>query len=348
MLLLEKEAHPRHKLCGGGVTRLGLEILQDLGVPFPLPIPQEQVEDIRFNYHSRTIHVRGKPRFTVFQRSEFDAFLADQLRQRGGIICQNESVLEIMLNPGGAATVITSLRTIRAGIIVGADGSKGITRQLINRYHKSSRVARTLEILTPTNGLSPLFSNHCAVFDFTHTRRNLQGYLWDFPARNEDQQFFNRGIYDTGLFKKQNRPALPKLLNSFVTTREGNENNNILQSHPIHLYHPRSPLSTAGLLLVGDAAGIDPLLGEGIAPSLAYGQLAAWTIEEAFQKKDFSLNGYRQSIRNSRLGEYLNLRWFLANWVYRFAQFPPFMHLFWTGAAIVAHFWPKPAPYYSD
>ncbi len=39
MLLLEKAAHPRPKLCGGGVTRLGLDILNDPGVPLSAAHP---------------------------------------------------------------------------------------------------------------------------------------------------------------------------------------------------------------------------------------------------------------------------------------------------------------------
>jgi flavin-dependent dehydrogenase len=348
MLLLEKEAHPREKLCGGGVTRLGLDVLCSLGFPFPLPIPQVNIEDMHMIYKKRAIHLYGKPRFTIFQRSEFDAYLADRLQQRGGIISQNEPVLEIRLNGGAGATVITPRRTIRAGIVVGADGTRGITRQLIKPRHRTTRTACTLDLQTPCAEHAPLRSEHTAVFDFSDTRRSLQGYLWDFPGRNQNQPILNRGIYDAGLFKKRKRPKLPQLLAKFIKTPGSNGNNNPIQSHPIHLYHPRNPLSCPGLLLVGDAAGIDPLLGEGIAPSLAYGQLAAWTIEEAFQNKDFSLNKYRRDVINSNLGDYLTLRWFLANWVYRFANFPLFMHLFWTGAAIVAHFWPKPAPYYSD
>jgi flavin-dependent dehydrogenase len=41
------------------------------------------------------------------------------------------------------------------------------------------------------------------------------------------------------------------------------------------------------LLLVGDAAGIDPLLGEGISPALAFGRVAADAIEAASAPRIF-------------------------------------------------------------
>ena len=348
MLVLEKSEHPRPKLCGGGVTRLGLEVLQNLGFPFPLPIPQEQIEDIRFMYGSRAIHVRGKPQFTVFHRAELDTFLANNLIRRGGSILQNEPVTEISLNSGGKTTVVTPKRTFRARIVVGADGSKGLTRQKVHQHSKLSRVARTLEILIPSDGEARLFTEHSAVFDFSQTRKNLQGYLWDFPSRRENQPVLNRGVYDTGLVKKQKRPSLPQLLDTFAAQQGSNALTNHLQGHPIHLFNPRQPLSAPGLLLAGDSAGIDPLFGEGIAPSLAYGQVAARSIQDAFHRNDFSLKRYRRDVINSNLGDYLTIRWILANWVYGFGNNPVFMHLFWTFAQMVAFLWPQPKPLYGE
>lgn len=348
MLVLEKSEHPRPKLCGGGVTRFGLDVLQNLGFPYPLPISQEQIEDIRFLYGSRVIHVQGKPQFTVFHRAELDTFLANSLIKRGGNIRQNEPVTDINLKSSGETIVVTPKHTYRARIVVGADGSKGLTRQKVHQHSKISRVARTLEILIPSDGEARLFTEHSAVFDFSQTRKNLQGYLWDFPSRRENTPVLNRGVYDTGLIKKRNRPALPTLLNQFTQNRGNLINPDQIQGHPIHLFNPRQPLSTPGLLLAGDSAGIDPLFGEGIAPSLAYGRVAAHSIQDAFRQNDFSLIRYRRDVLNSNLGDYLTIRWFLANAVYRFANIPLFMHLFWSFAQMVAFLWPQPRPLYGD
>ena len=197
-------------------------------------------------------------------------------------------------------------------------------------------------------GKTRLFTEHSAVFDFSQTRKNLQGYLWDFPSRRENLPVLNRGVYDTGLVKKQKRPSLPQLLETFATQQGSNALTNHLQGHPIHLFNPRQPFSIPGLLLAGDSAGIDPLFGEGIAPSLAYGQVAAGNIVDAFRRNDFSLKQYRRAVLNSNLGDYLTIRWFLANAVYRFAKIPLFMHLFWSFAQTVAFLWPQPKPLYGE
>ena len=73
MIVIEKASHPRPKLCGGGVTRLGLELLGDLGFPLPLPLPQAEVEEARLAYGDRMVRVRSRPQFVIFHRAELDA-----------------------------------------------------------------------------------------------------------------------------------------------------------------------------------------------------------------------------------------------------------------------------------
>ena len=66
LIILEKETHPRQKLCGGGITRYGLWILKNLNIPYPLPIPFAVVEDIQIHYRRQILHLRGNPLFHVF------------------------------------------------------------------------------------------------------------------------------------------------------------------------------------------------------------------------------------------------------------------------------------------
>jgi hypothetical protein len=98
------------------------------------------------------------------------------------------------------------------------------------------------------------------------------------------------------------------------------------------------------MLLVGDAAGAEPVFGEGIAPALGYGQVAAAAIERAFATNDFTFAGYRRQVLSSPVGRYLLLRWAIAHGSYRLSGHPWFMHLIWTLGAVVAALWPQPAP----
>jgi flavin-dependent dehydrogenase len=70
------------------------------------------------------------------------------------------------------------------------------------------------------------------------------------------------------------------------------------------------------VLLVGDAAGADPIFGEGISIALGYGAVAAREISESFQRNEFSFNGYKFRVVRSGLGQALLARWFIANIIY--------------------------------
>jgi len=90
-----------------------------------------------------------------------------------------------------------------------------------------------------------------------------------------------------------------------------------LEGHPIHWFHPSSIFSANRVLLVGDAAGIDPLWGEGISFSLGYGQVAARAIAQAFERNDFSFSSYREYLLEHEIGKALINRLQLADRLYR-------------------------------
>ena len=340
MLLLEKATHPRHKLCGGGVTWLGLDTLSNLGFNLPLPIPQARVDDVRLIYTNRTIHVHGRPKFLIFHRAEFDAHLANEARHRGISIKENEAVESIEEDPEGL-TIKTRKGIYRTRVVVGADGSKGVVRRLFKKPESPSRVARLLEVLTPASETSPHFTDHYALFDFTPTRRELQGYFWDFPSWVAGEPKYNCGVYDARFAVDRPRAHLPDILEKGLTSISTEPVNRRVEGHPIHWFSPRNQFSRPRILLTGDAAGVDPLFGEGIAPALGYGQVAAEAIQKAYKSQDFSFNDYRRLIFRSPVGRYLLLRWFVAWWCYRLSAKPWFMQALWSFGKILTFLWPE-------
>jgi flavin-dependent dehydrogenase len=122
---------------------------------------------------------------------------------------------------------------------------------------------------------------------------------------------------------------------------------NNIEGHPLHWFSPRGRFSAPRLMLVGDAAGADPLFGEGIGPALGYGHVAAEALVNAFQRWDFSFRDYRWRLFISRVGRYLLLRWAVAWWGYRLSGKEWYMNLIWMiGQGLVA-VWPKVEPLYS-
>jgi len=334
LFLLEKAAHPRHKLCGGGVTRLGLEVLQGLGFPTPLPVPHVPVEDVRLVYGRRMIHVRGCPEFVVFHRKEFDAYLAQEARHRGVTILEDETAKSLEWTPDGVK-VTTTQGEYLAQVVVGADGSKGITRRAVGG-RPNAQVARLLEVTHPAPVTAPQFTGRYAIFDFTQVRKKLQGYAWDFPAQVEGKPHFNRGVYDARLWAQRPKASLPLLLDEALSGMGTDAQTVKVEGHPIHWFDPDNRFSAPRVVLVGDAAGADSLFGEGIAPALAYGKVAAQTIHQAFETGDFSFTNYWRSIFFSQLGGYLLFRWWVSFWAYQFSDQAWYMHLFWSVAGMLA------------
>lgn len=345
MLLIEKAAHPRLKLCGGGVTRIGLETLHDMGIEFPLPIPAVLVNEARLLYKGRTIHVHGRPEFVVYNRIELDNFLAQQARQRGIVINENEAVQRVTVRSVGVE-VNTSRDTYCAKAVVGADGSKGVSRKLIPHPASKTRIARALETIYPAQETQARFVEQYATFDFNPVERDLQGYFWDFPSRFAGQPSFNRGVYDSRFVPQRRGAKLPAILKAGIANLGDDPQSNKFQSHPIHWFSPRSRFSIPRLLLVGEAAGVDSLLGEGIGPALAYGKVAAEILDQAFRREDFTFKDYKSRLLKSPVGRYLLLRWCVAWWGYHFSWSSVFMHALWTVGQLTAAFWPKKTPLY--
>jgi menaquinone-9 beta-reductase len=341
ILVLEKEHHPRPKLCGGGVTYYGLNILLNLGFPYPLPVPHVVVDDIQLVYGSRTVHVHGRPVLIITNRAELDAYLAEEARRRGVIIQEGEAVLAITRQDGWMVAE-TEHAVYRARVIVAGDGSKGVGRRYIQKPKGAPRVARALEVVSPAAETAPQFTGRYAVFDFSPVKEHLQGYAWDFPTRVKGRACYNRGVFDARFAAKKTRARLPDLLQQALEKFQGPSGSQKPAGHPIHWFSPAGVFSKPGFLLVGDAAGADPLLGEGIAPAFGYGQVAASQIIDGFEKQDFSFRSYKRRILLSELGFYLLVHWYIAWWSYHLCHLPWFMHTLWSGLRIAAAILPKP------
>jgi menaquinone-9 beta-reductase len=347
MLILEKDTHPRPKLCGGGITRLGMDLLQDLGFKFPLPIPHALVDDVRFIYQDRTIHVRGKPQLSIVHRADFDAYLAQTTRSLGAVIKENEAV-QTLERDENCVRITSSKSYYRAKAVVIADGSKGIMRRRILGHNKPSKTARLLEILTPVPDNLPLFTDRYAQFDFTAVKHGLQGYTWVFPSKVNGSACLNQGVYDARITEKKPQKSLPNILMNSLHQHTDDSGSLELKGHPIHWFSPTSRFSLPHILFAGDAAGVDPLFGEGIAPALAYGKIAAGSLQRAFHKKDFSFRDYRRRILFSKLGRYLMVRWCIALVSYHLSSNQRFMHALWTFGDFMAKVWPQPKPEYEN
>jgi flavin-dependent dehydrogenase len=315
ILILEKERYPRPKLCAGGLVIDAEVILQRLGLDVS-GVPHVDAERIHFDFEARGLNIRVPKRHAlrVVRRDEFDNWLAEKAKSRG-LEIREEITVKKIIPEQTAVTVETDQGTFRAQVVVGADGSNGITRHCIFP-NAPIHTARVLEVLTPPEHTQARTGQ--AYFDFFPITSNIAGYVWDFPTQVNGEAMRCWGIYDTNLLADEKRPQLKEPLAKEMSRFGFSLNRYEIKGHPIRWFSPKNQMSVPRVLLVGDAAGADPFLGEGISIALGYGVLAAREIDEAFQRNNFSFNGYRRRVLRSALGQVLVARWIVAHVVYQF------------------------------
>jgi geranylgeranyl reductase family protein len=325
VVVVDKAVHPREKLCGGGVTQLGEAVLTRLGLPFePAHVP---VREVRLAFGQTAFSLRDDPVFRVVRRAEFDHWLVRCGERQGLTVRQGEAVLNISPHPD-YVEVETDVATFRARVVVAADGSRSTVRRKL-RWDNEARLARLLEVLTPEVAERQVeFREGVAVFDFSPMIDSLQGYYWDFPSLINGQPFMNRGVFDSRARPERPRAALKEILRQAMAGRERRLEDYPLKGHPLHWFDPQGRFAQARVLMVGDAAGVDPLLGEGISFALAYGEVAAAAINEAFARQNFSFADYRTRILAHRTLSHLRMRAGLAQLFHRF-DYPWMVKLVW-------------------
>jgi flavin-dependent dehydrogenase len=124
------------------------------------------------------------------------------------------------------------------------------------------------------------------------------------------------GIYDTNILANETRPQLKEPLAQEMSRIGFNMDDYEIKGHPIRWFSPRNQMSVPRVLLVGDAAGADPLFGEGISIALGYGAIAAREIGKAFEGNELSFKTYKSHVMRSALGQTLVVRWFIARVIY--------------------------------
>jgi menaquinone-9 beta-reductase len=289
-----------------------------------------QAAHLDFAGKGLTVSLPKSHALRIIRRDEFDAWLAAKVRARGIEIREGVTVKMVIPDSSGV-TVETENGHYRAQIVVGADGSNGIVRRSV-LPGAPINTARVLEVLTPDPplpspppnsakssgiwGRGPEGAEEAALFDFLPVPSGIAGYTWNFPTQVKGVPMRCWGIYDANIFADGKRLPLRELLAAEMARSGFDLGDYELQGHPIRWFDPFLHLSVPRVLLVGDAAGVDPLFGEGISMALGYGKVAAGELTKASRKGKFDLTGYRQRVLLSPLGQTLTARWFFANLIY--------------------------------
>lgn len=295
-LVLEKARYPREKVCAGGVGRRALRRLEKLGV---VPdVPAAPFRRMVLRGPSRDLHIALDEELgRVVRRVEFDHALAKTTRERGLALRDGAAVKELRGAPGAWELVLGDGEVVRARAVVGADGVGGVVRRA-GGWSPGSLRASVVECDTEGSPRDP--ARDTLLFDASDP--TLQGYGWDFPTIVAGAPRWCRGVYVLPTFGAEN---VNQRLRAYLAARGLDIQRYKLKPFGERGIAPGEALSRPGVLLAGEAAGIDIATGEGIAQAVAYGAIAARYLADAFDRDDLGFRDWTRRVWTSVLGQSL-------------------------------------------
>lgn len=296
VLLLDKARHPRPKVCAGGLIPAGREWMARHDVP--LAVPHVTVNDAEVTTPARTVAHADRGLCYVIRRDELDAALAEAARARGVELREREPVQELARD-GQGVRLTTPQATYHTPLVIGADGAGSLVRRRLVDPARTG-IARAVMADVPVaetrwNGFAaPRYD-----FDFRMLRDRLPGYCWAFPCLIRGVPHINVGAYALHPVGQ----ALDAVFDRYLEELGATPARRV--AFPIHWYRPGARLAVDHAWLVGDAAGVDPLMGEGISLAMEYGELAAEAIVAAVRRRAYDGDTFQRAVEASWLGRKL-------------------------------------------
>jgi flavin-dependent dehydrogenase len=294
-IVLEKERYPRDKICAGAIGGRALKALARIGVA--VDVPHETIRGMSFAMAGVRWSVWEDDIGIVVRRIEFDHALAREAMRRGIEVRDGVAVSHVEPTATGVR-LTTSDGTVEARAVVGADGVGGVVRRSLG-FAKGRLRAQAVEVDTE-RALGDLPS--AVHFEFSE---GLTGYSWDFPTVIDGQRKMCRGVYRV-LDGKRDDPR--ERLRAHLARSGLDLARYEVRQFAERGFEPGEPMACPRVLLVGEAAGIDILSGEGIAQAIQYGAIAAVFLAEAFRSGDLRFEGWTRAVHASQLGRQLRRR----------------------------------------
>jgi menaquinone-9 beta-reductase len=321
IVAIERSRHPRPKVCAGGLIPRTITALNELRIP--LQVPAVQVFTGIACTEAGSIHLEpgSDPLCTIVRRDEFDAMLARHAHNLGLEIFDQTRVLGVEQRDD-KVRIATERGLFDARVLVGADGSGSRVRASLFGRTKHN-IGRALVAEVPVrDDRAEEFAKLCYRFDFTCVAAGITGYCWSFPCLINGQPHLNIGIYDQNprraLSGAAGRDLLGKLRMAFpeIESCWSACGKSPLRAFPIRWYDPRDRYVDGRTILVGDAAGVDPLMGEGISCAFEHGKLAAVAIARYLDGDCGALERYGAELHSGSIGRKLRRLAFAARRFY--------------------------------
>jgi len=308
ILLLDRAQFPRQKLCGGGITYRGTRMLADI---VGRPPAGGTTYGLSFESTYGVWRTREPGTQWLYDRAALDTWLLDQAVDAGIHVHEQTTVKQFARRNNGWH-VTTNRGTVDCRWLIGADGAGGMTRR--NSGLPGGWTGRLVEAVFEAE--RGAWDEHLLVVDFDPVLDGIPGYAWIFPYPKPgvDGSLWKIGIMD-------GRGKVPgSELRRWTADYAARKGFRMLDSRiagwPEHYFHPRSKAHRPGMLLIGEAWGIDPLLGEGIAPSLAMADYAARRLASARRRNRNRIIGFEKGFLATAEGYNLWLQKLVSDRIY--------------------------------
>ena len=307
VLLLEKTAFPREKICGDGLTPRAVTQLVRMGIDTSVQNGWLHNKGLRIMAGGSQLELEwpelaAHPNYGLVRpRSDFDDVLARQATEAGARLLENCNVSGPILDPRTSRIVGVTAKLgergeareteFRAPLVVAADGNStrlSIAMGLHKREDRPMGVAYRAYYKNPRHN-DDYLESWLELSDAKSPDRLLPGYGWIF-GMGDGTSNVGLGILDSSAAfgKVDYRDMMRRWLASTPPEWELTEDNRTvpIRGAALPMGFNRKPHYTRGMLLVGDAGGmINPFNGEGIAYAMESGELAARVIVQAKARK---------------------------------------------------------------
>jgi geranylgeranyl reductase family protein len=259
--VLERAEHPRYKTCGGGLIGASRAAAGGL-----IEVPAR--DEIR----SVTITLRGGQEFTrterepmlaMVVREEFDAALRKRALENGAQVRERAQVRSVEQGEGRATARLADGTEVTAAVIVGADGSSGVTGRHLGAEFEQVDLGLELEIAVPGDVARKWAGR--VLLDWGAIPAS---YGWLFPKGD---------TLTVGVIAARGQGEATKAYLREFVARLGLDGFPALHDsgHLTRCRADNSPLRRGQVIVAGDAAGLlDPWTREGISFALRSGTLA--------------------------------------------------------------------------
>jgi flavin-dependent dehydrogenase len=305
-VLLERARYPRDKPCAGALGARGDTLLRSLGVT--ADVPSVPIDGMSFRSAQGAVVAAPGRIGRVVRRSEFDHALALATAASGVDVRQDVRVVSVRDEGDDGAALETSAGPLRARVVAGCDGVGSVVRKALGLGSGRWR-AQVVEVdTTPTRA-----DANRALLHFDASDLRLRGYAWDFPTIVDGRPLVCRGVYRLKVDGEEDGTGLDvgAVLAERLESQGIDPASCTNKRYAERGYEPASCVARGALMLAGEAAGIDPVTGEGIAQAIEYGVLAGRFLARLVARHGdgpVRADGWARELADSRLAWDLRIR----------------------------------------